>query len=116
VFRLGGRAGEEAELELAVALPPGRVGPPGPPVPVLGYSYIDGEPHAIPLDLGIPQTAVDPAAVQMRLGTGRFADMLRSVGLPRRPEVCQWGEGLTICWHQPRPLATGIPDDGSVPK
>lgn len=69
-----------------------------------GYSCLDDEPYVTRLEIDMPVAEVDPAAVELTIGTGWFADTLRALGLPRRPDRCWWGEGLTAVYHRPAPL------------
>jgi len=56
------------------------------------YSYLDGLPYATPLTIDMPSGLVDPADVELTLGTGPIAEELRSLGLPKAPDFCTWGE------------------------
>ncbi|HEY8525366.1 MAG TPA: hypothetical protein VIL48_10405 [Acidimicrobiales bacterium] len=71
---------------------------------IAGYSCLDGEPYVTRLEIDMPAAAVDPADVDLSIGTGWFADTLRSLGLPRKPDRCWWGEGLTAVYHRPARL------------
>jgi hypothetical protein len=94
--------------DMVLRLP--RVPPPSPgadPVRITtdAYSHLDDEPYVIPFEIDLPTGRVDPGDVRIELGDGWFADMLRHLGLPRRPEWCIWGEGLTALFHMAVPLA-----------
>jgi hypothetical protein len=56
------------------------------------YSYLDGVPYATPLAIEMPSGMVGPDDVELTLGTGPIADELRSLGLPKAPDFCIWGE------------------------
>ena len=92
------------ERALTLRLP--RVDADGDPIPVkvLAYTYLDGEPYVMPFEMDVPTGEVDPTDVVVDVGTGWFADMLRGLGMPRRPDRCTWGEGLTALFH----LATAL--------
>jgi hypothetical protein len=96
-------AGQERALTLRLP----RVEAEGDPIPVrvLAYSYLDDEPYVMPFEMDVPMGVVDPEAVVVDVGTGWFADMLRALGLPRAPDRCTWGEGLTALFHLATPLA-----------
>lgn len=65
----------------------------------LSYSYLDGQPYATPLEIDLAPGVVDPADVVLELGTGAVADELRSLGLPKAPTFCSWGEGLSATFQ-----------------
>lgn len=90
---------------LTLRLP--RVGPAADPVPVkiLAYTYVDREPFVMPFEMDVPTGVVPPDAAELVVGSGWFADTLRALGLPRRPDRCTWGEGLTALFHMAAPLA-----------
>jgi hypothetical protein len=68
------------------------------------YSYLEGVPMATPLGMDLATGFVDPADVHLELGTGPIADELRSLGLPRLPDMCAWGEGLTATFQLGHPI------------
>jgi hypothetical protein len=94
------------ERALTLRLP--RVEAAGDPirVEVLAYTYLDDEPYVMPFEMDVPTGVIDPEDVVVDVGTGWFADMLQALGLPRRPDVCTWGEGLTALFH----LASALGD------
>lgn len=100
-----GEPGQAGEPGMTLRLP--RVPPDHEPlhVRIQAYSHRDGEPHVIPLALDLPASTVPPEDVHLELGSGWFADMLRGLGLPRQPDRCSWGEGLTQLLHMAVPLA-----------
>jgi hypothetical protein len=49
-------------------------------------------PYATPLAIEMPSGMVDPDDVELTLGTGPIAEELRSLGLPKAPDFCTWGE------------------------
>jgi hypothetical protein len=95
----------EREPALTVRLP--RAEAIGDPVEAstLTYSYVDGNPTLIPLTIQLPTGTVDPLDVDLTLGTAPAADELRSLGLPRAPELAMWGEGLSGTFGWPEPLS-----------
>jgi hypothetical protein len=69
------------------------------------YSYLDGTPMALGLDMELPPVPVDPAEVTIELGDGVLAEELRALGLPVAADLALWGEGLSATFQAPRPLA-----------
>jgi hypothetical protein len=69
----------------------------------LGYSYLHGEPYVMPFDIEVPHPHVDPTGVEVELGSGRLAEMLAGLGLPRAPDAWMSGTGLSCTLHTPRP-------------
>lgn len=100
------RVSTDGEPALTLRLPrvPSDHGPLS--VSLLGYSYLDDEPYVTPFEMDVPTGVVDPEALEVELGTGWFADLLRALGLPRTPDRCTWGEGLTALFHLATPLGT----------
>jgi hypothetical protein len=71
----------------------------------ISYSMVGGVPYATRESVDMPTgVAPDPSAVVVDLGTGPIADALRRLGLPRTPNACLWGEGLSMSFHLARPL------------
>ncbi|MFG2001014.1 hypothetical protein ACGFNU_17890 [Spirillospora sp. NPDC048911] len=71
----------------------------------IAYSYRNGVPYAMPVDTDLSSAQhVDPASIGITLGSGPVADELRSLGLPKAPSSCIWGEGLTATFHEGRPV------------
>jgi hypothetical protein len=68
------------------------------------YSYLDGVATELPLTIDLGAGVIDPADVEMELGTGAIAEELRSLGLPRTPDMAVYGEGLTGTFLPPRPV------------
>ncbi len=68
------------------------------------YSYLDGVATELPLTIDLGAGVIDPADVAMQLGTGVIADELRSLGLPRTPDMAVYGEALTGTFLPPRPV------------
>lgn len=96
---------------LLVELPrPDAPHEPAAPDPAMTYSYLDGEPMELALDMQLPPSFVDPSSVRIELGSGAFAAELRSLGLPKAPDLAMWGEGLSATFQRPVPLAGGGPD------
>jgi hypothetical protein len=94
------------ETALRILVP--RVAPAGPPerIEAVSYSYLDGQPYGttLSMDMGTGLVA-DPSAVVMELGSGTVADELRSLGLPKDPDMCTWGEGLSATFFLGQPVA-----------
>jgi hypothetical protein len=92
------------EPTLTIGFP--RTPPAGDPTAdrTLTYSYIDGEATLVPLTIELPTGMVDPAEVEIELGTSDAAEELRSLGLPRAPEMAMWGEGLRGTFEWPTPI------------
>jgi hypothetical protein len=68
------------------------------------YSYIDGTPYVVPFDIDFPEPVYDGSRVHVDVGTGRLADTLRTLGLPRLADAYAWGTGLACTFHCPHPL------------
>lgn len=68
------------------------------------YSYLDGVATELPLTIDLGAGVIDPADVVMELGSGPIAEELRSLGLPRSPDMAVYGEGLTGTFLPPRPV------------
>ncbi len=84
----------DGATELAVSFP--AVESTGEPAAVdsVSYSYLDGQPYGTPLTLDLGTGVIDPADVVIELGGGVVADELRSLGLPKAPDMATWGTGL----------------------
>lgn len=99
-FRLamGGR------LAIVVTVP--RVEPLGLPdrIDADSYSYLDGIAYSTPLSMDMGTGVIDPEAVTIVLGDGPLADELRSLGLPRAPDLATWGEGLSATFRLGHPV------------
>lgn len=80
--------------------------------PATTYSYLDGRPMELALEMELPSQSVDPTAVRIEVGEGALARELRSLGLPTTPDLVLWGEGLSAVFQAPRPL--GVPDGGGA--
>lgn len=92
------------EPTLAARFP--RAAPEGEPSAnrTLTYSYIDGQATLVPLTIELPTGMIDPDAVEIDLGTSEAAGELRSLGLPRSPDMAMWGEGLRGTFEWPTPI------------
>lgn len=92
------------EPSLAVRFP--RAAPAGDPVSdtTLTYSYLDGVATLVPLTIELPTGMIDPAAVELELGTAPAAEELRSLGLPKPPDLAMWGESLSGTFGWPTPV------------
>lgn len=102
--RVAVRLAMGGEPTLEVSLP--RAAPAGEPSVerTLTYSYLDGRPMEVPLTIELPPGVVDPAEVDIVLGTSPAALELASLGLPRAPDLAMWGEGLSGTFEWPTPL------------
>ena len=89
---------------ISLTLP--RAAATGPPerVEATSYSYLDGVPYGTDLSMDMGTGFVDPADVAIELGDSPVADELRSLGLPRAPDVAIWGEGLSATFLLGQPL------------
>jgi hypothetical protein len=90
----------EGEHAVSVHLPrvPATSGPVG--IETVGYTEVDGGLQSVRVQFDMPTALADPDDVEIELGTGRLAGMLRVLGLPCRPDLCTWGEGLSAVFHQ----------------
>jgi hypothetical protein len=77
---------------------PATSGPVG--IETVGYTEVDGGLQSVRVQFDMPTALADPDDVEVELGTGRLAGMLRVLGLPCRPDLCTWGEGLSAVFHQ----------------
>lgn len=91
---------------LAIVLTVPRVEPLGLPdrIDADSYSYLDGIAYSTPLSMDMGTGVVDPEAVTVELGAGPLADELRSLGLPRAPDLATWGEGLSATFRLGHPV------------
>ncbi len=92
------------ELVLSVSFP--AVEPTGDATRVEtgSYSYLHGVAHETPLAMDMGSGLVDPGDVVIELGSGVVADELRSLGLPKAPDLATWGTGLTATFQLGAPL------------
>lgn len=95
---------DDGDLVLSVAFPDAP--PAGDPqrVDADSYSYLDGRPHATRLSMDLGTGLLDPADVEIEVGSGPIADELRSLGLPRAPDFGAWGRDLSATFQLGRPL------------
>lgn len=94
----------DGDLVLRVSAPEAE--PIGEPERVAtdSYSYLDGIAHATALDMDLGTGFLDPASVELQLGTDPVADELRGLGLPTAPVFGTWGTDLTATFQMGRPL------------
>ena len=92
------------EPTLAVSMPRAEATGPSERVDAVSYSYLDGVPYATNLQMGMGTGFVDPADVTIEIGTGTVADELRSLGLPKTPDMATWGEGLSATFFAGEPV------------
>jgi hypothetical protein len=83
-----------------------RAEPLGEParVEATSYSYLDGVAYATDLSMDMGTGLVDPADVHLELGDSPVADELRSLGLPRAPDLATWGEDLSATFLLGQPV------------
>jgi hypothetical protein len=96
----------DGELVLSVSFP--EVAPASDDVARVetgSYSYLHGVAHETPLAMDMGSGLLDPADVEVVLGTGPAADELRTLGLPKAPDFGTWGTGLTATFQLGHPLA-----------
>jgi hypothetical protein len=89
---------------LSVRLPRVKAPTASQPERTLTYSYLNGVATRCPLVIDLPPGIVDPADVEIELGTAPVADELRSLGLPTSPDLVMWGEDLSATFEWPEPL------------
>jgi len=65
----------------------------------ISYSYLDDQPYGTPVELDVATGTIDPRDVVLELGSGIVADELRSLGLPKPPSYCSWGEALSATFQ-----------------
>ena len=94
----------QGRLAFAIALPRAAATGAAERIEAESYSYLDGRPHATPLSMDMGTGFVDPTAVRIELGDGPIADELGRLGLPKHPDFCTWGEGLTATFELGRPI------------
>ncbi len=75
-------------------------------VDTVSYSYLDGHAYGTPLRMQLATGFIDPAAVELTLGTGAPADELRSLNLSE-PTYASWGEGLAATFGLGTPIGNG---------
>lgn len=68
------------------------------------YSYLDGVPYSTTLSMDMGTGMIDAADVVLELGEGPVADELRSLGLPKAPDLATWGEGLSATFLLGQPI------------
>jgi hypothetical protein len=95
----------EGRHEVTVRLP--RVTRQSPPVRIetVGYSEVEGALQSVRVEFDVPTDLIDPDDVEIELGAGPLADTLRTLGLPRRPDLCTWGERLSAVFHKAEGVA-----------
>lgn len=94
-FRLWEDGAEELTVTLPRAAPAGEVAR----AESASYSYLGGVPYSTALELDMATGFVDPSDVVVTLGSGPIADELRTLGLPKAPDFCAWGEDLTATFQ-----------------
>lgn len=103
--RVAFEASEKGTPTFAVRFPAAEQDVPPTTYLQRAYSYIDGEPYVVPFDIDFPEPVFDGSEVDVEVGTGRLADTLRGLGLPRRPDAYAWGTRLACTFHCPYPLS-----------
>jgi hypothetical protein len=97
----------EGDPTLSLRVP--RAVPHGEPerIDTRAYSYVDGVAHCTTVEVEIPTGLVAPDDVSIEVvGSGPLAAELRRLGLPRPPDYCSWGEGISARFHAPRPVGS----------
>jgi len=91
------RDGDEGALTVTVP----RVESVGEPtrIETISYSYLDGVPQETPLAIDLAAGLVDNGDVELTVGKGPIADELRSLGLPKTPDFCTYGEQLAAVFQ-----------------
>jgi len=93
------RLWDQGEVALSIGVP--RIAPEGEPTRAesSSYSYLDGVAYASPLAIDMASGMVDPGDVDITVGTGPIGAELASLGLPKPPDFCTWGEGLSATFQ-----------------
>lgn len=94
----------DGELVLSVSFPDAAPMGDAARVETGSYSYLHGVPHETPLAMDMGTGLLDPADVEVILGSGPAADELRSLGLPKAPDFGTWGTGLSATFQLGHPL------------
>ncbi len=93
----------EGERALSLSLP--RGGAKTLPARTLTtYTHIQGAPHRTRFESSAEGFGVRPGGAELRLGRGRIADQLRSLGLPRRALLTTWMERMRARFDPPEKL------------
>jgi hypothetical protein len=94
----------DGELVLRLTLP--RAGHDDmPQMPMVTYTLIDGEPHAVAFSQGGSGSQVgDATGVTLELGDHPIASELEALGLPATPAFTTWTERMQATFDGPRPL------------
>jgi hypothetical protein len=91
---------EHGEPALHLRLPRTAPRVAGAPIASQLYTCIDDVPHRTPFEIGAPRRVVsDTSAVEVSVGSGPLADVLRSLGLPRAPDRCVWDDRLAATFE-----------------
>jgi hypothetical protein len=67
-------------------------------------SLIEGVPHRTTATQHIEGMGVQRGGAEVELGTGRIADELRSLGMPKRALMCAWIEKMSASFEPPEKL------------
>jgi hypothetical protein len=105
--------GVHRTLELRIP----RLTSPLPPrrKPMTVYSFRDGVPYAMPVELDVSSAVVtDLSTVGVTVGTGPVAEELRRLGMGTPVKSCTWGEGLSALLREGRPLRSARTDVADV--
>ena len=92
------------ELVMTVSMPRERPTGPTEMTEATTYSYLEGAATALPVAIELGTGVIDPASVEMELGSAPAAQELRELGLPRAPDFAVWGEDLRGVFGRPRPI------------
>ena len=76
-----------------------------PASPSIGYSYIEGVPHATSATQGGSEMGAGGGkGVELTLGTHPIADDLRSLGLPKKAFMTTWMGKMVMRFQPPEKL------------
>jgi hypothetical protein len=93
-----------SSVAFSVVAPRVRADAPPDRIETVSYSYLHGTPCATPLAMDLATGAIDPGAIRLEVGDGPVADELRSLGLPKAPDFCSYGEGLSATFQLGTPV------------
>jgi len=95
---------DAGELVLSVSFPAVASGGETVSMDTVSYSYLNGVAYETPLTLDLGTGVIDPADVVIELGPGTIGDELRSLGLPKAPDMATWGTALAGTFLLGRPV------------
>ena len=93
----------DGERALTLSLP--RGGDKSMPVrQMTTYTFIEGKPHATPFSSGCEGFGIRRGGAELTLGSGRIAEELRSLGLPKSALMTTWMEHMRGSFDPARPV------------